>query len=574
MNRFTLAVTATLLWGLANPGSTIADFSLNFDRGVTGWRVVVDGVMGGESTGRVASVDDGALLFTGQLSLENNGGFSQIRAAASGEDFVGEEGLQLRVRGDGRTYIFDLRASNARMMAGSYQATFDTTIGEWQTITLPFDAFKLYSFGRLVPNAPTLDPGKIESIGVTLADKKPGGFRLEIDSIRSVSNQDTSGDDSPQSLSEVAVAEGLTTLLTLVERAELELPTDEPVTIFAPTDDVFATLTPDTERLLTASEGSDELRSILLFHIAPGALSSSDVLVRRTIPTLNGQRLATSGDEQARIENAFFTATDIEFDGGVIHIIDDVMMPNAYSIVDIVTDNECFSTLATAVKAADLVEQLSIENGPWTIFAPTNSAFEALPDGALESLLDSSNIRDLVEILGLHVVPGRLYSNDLLLARTARTLMGTPIEFTVDQAFQVNGVNVVDSDIDVANGVIHVIDEVLLPPASTEAPMTREDIAQDVVVIFERAINRGVPLFNAGQPEACAAVYEVSIESVLQLGGELLDRRVKQRLEMGLAEADASHTLPDRAWALRRAMDDALRVSMEPSPLSANADHH
>lgn len=181
--RMLMPLIASMTIGLAGT----ADLTLEFDEGAAGWRTVVDGVMGGLSSGRVTSSAPGVLAFSGDLSLENNGGFSQIRRPVDGEDFAGADGIELRVRGDGRSYNFDLRAANARVMAGSYQTAFETINGTWITIRLPFEAFTLTSFGREVRQAPELEPTKIESLGLTLSDKVEGAFLLEIDSIRTYS---------------------------------------------------------------------------------------------------------------------------------------------------------------------------------------------------------------------------------------------------------------------------------------------------------------------------------------------------------------------------------------------------
>ena len=159
-------------------------FQLDFQGGVGSWNTVLDGVMGGLSTGRVTQPEPGLLRFTGELSLENNGGFSQMRRAVAEGALAGAEGLVMEVKGDGRTYNFDIRQSNVRMMAGSYQQSFETKDGQWTEVRLPLDEFTLYSFGRKVRRAPTLNPEKIESIGVTLSDKKAGPFALELRSIR------------------------------------------------------------------------------------------------------------------------------------------------------------------------------------------------------------------------------------------------------------------------------------------------------------------------------------------------------------------------------------------------------
>jgi monofunctional biosynthetic peptidoglycan transglycosylase len=147
------------------------------------WYAVNDGVMGGVSDGRVRVTDDATLEFFGTLSLENNGGFASIRSQSAVTDLIAYDGLLIRVRGDGRRYSFTLR-TDVPFIAGSYRQKFDTINGEWQEIFLPFTGFEATSFGRVLPDAPPLEPAKIRSFGFILADKNPGPFRLEVDFIR------------------------------------------------------------------------------------------------------------------------------------------------------------------------------------------------------------------------------------------------------------------------------------------------------------------------------------------------------------------------------------------------------
>jgi hypothetical protein len=104
--------------------------SLEFDAGVSGWRTVLDGVMGGRSTGRVFQPEARILRFSGELSLENNGGFSQMQTTVPEGSLKDAVGIETMVRGDGWTYQFDVRCSDIRMMAGSFQAEFHTREGE------------------------------------------------------------------------------------------------------------------------------------------------------------------------------------------------------------------------------------------------------------------------------------------------------------------------------------------------------------------------------------------------------------------------------------------------------------
>ena len=135
----------------------------------------------------------------------------------------------------------------------------------------------------------------------------------------------------------------------------------------------------------------------------------------------------------------------------------------AGTIVDIAASNPDFSTLVTAVKAAGLVETLS-SKGPFTVFAPTNKAFAALPKGTLEKLLKPENRNLLRKVLTYHVVPGDLMARNLRSGRVA-TVEGSSVAVQVRHgSVRINNSNVIKADVDAKNGVIHVIDRVLLPP--------------------------------------------------------------------------------------------------------------
>ncbi len=136
-------------------------------------------------------------------------------------------------------------------------------------------------------------------------------------------------------------------------------------------------------------------------------------------------------------------------------------------IVDTAASTDGFSTLVAAVQAADLVETLKGE-GPFTVFAPTDAAFAALPEGTVETLLKPENKAQLVEVLTYHVVPGKVMSSDLA-GKTveAETVQGEAVEIdATNGAVMVEGATVTTADIETSNGVIHVIDKVILPPTS------------------------------------------------------------------------------------------------------------
>jgi len=131
-------------------------------------------------------------------------------------------------------------------------------------------------------------------------------------------------------------------------------------------------------------------------------------------------------------------------------------------IVDTAIDAGSFATLVAAVEAAGLVETLKGE-GPFTVFAPTDEAFAALPKGTLESLLDPANKDQLTAILTYHVVPGKVMSTDLSNDMMATTVQGSDVTIMTEGGVMVEDANVVTADVEASNGVIHVIDKVILP---------------------------------------------------------------------------------------------------------------
>ena len=138
-------------------------------------------------------------------------------------------------------------------------------------------------------------------------------------------------------------------------------------------------------------------------------------------------------------------------------------MDNKPSIVEIAAGNDDFSTLVAALQAAGLVEVLSGE-GPFTVFAPTNAAFEKLPAGTVESLLEPANKQKLTDVLTYHVVSGRVYASDVVELTEATTVQGSMIDIKVtDSGVMIDNANVVTTDIEASNGVIHIIDGVILP---------------------------------------------------------------------------------------------------------------
>ena len=238
---------------------------------------------------------------------------------------------------------------------------------------------------------------------------------------------------------------------------------DGPFTVFAPTDKAFAALPEGTVEMLLKPENKELLVAVLTYHVVPGNLKAEDVLKADKLVTLNGQKIDLSTKDGVMVDGANVIKTDISASNGTIHVIDKVIMPSTKNIIDTAIDAGSFKTLAAALKAAELVKTLQGE-GPFTVFAPTDEAFAALPEGTVETLLKPENKDKLTKILTYHVVPGRVYATDAIKAGKAKTVEGSKVNITsADGKVMVDGATVIKADIDTTNGVIHVIDKVILP---------------------------------------------------------------------------------------------------------------
>jgi len=207
-----------------------------------------------------------------------------------------------------------------------------------------------------------------------------------------------------------------------------------------------------------------------------------------------------------------------------------------------------FKTLAAALNAAGLVETLKGE-GPFTVFAPTDEAFGKLPEGTVESLLKPENKEKLAAVLKHHVVAGSV----VLTNRPVKTVQGGDLQIIAAGPAMVSQARVLTADIKASNGVIHVIDKVLIPELPEPEP------AEKAMSVIELAIRRGVPLFNSGKPDSCAAVYEITAQSLLSGHAEALGEPAGKRLQKALADIEKSASPTGKAWTLRHALDYAYR---------------
>ena len=297
---------------------------------------------------------------------------------------------------------------------------------------------------------------------------------------------------------------------------------DGPFTVFAPTDAAFAALPEGTvETLLEDPSGA--LTDILLYHVIGAQVNSGDLSDGQVATTLNGSDVTvTINDDGVFINNALVTVVDLPATNGVVHVLDAVLLPPTNTITDIVVASPVHETLEAAVIAAGLAETLASE-GPFTVFAPTDDAFAALPEGTVETLLEDP-MGDLADILLYHAVSGTALSTDLSDGMMIETINGKNVTVTInDDGVFINDAQVTMADIPADNGVVHVIDAVLLPPSNTitdivVASPVHETLEAAVIAagLAETLASEGPFTVFAPTDDAFAALPEGTVETLLE----------------------------------------------------------
>jgi len=361
-----------------------------------------------------------------------------------------------------------------------------------------------------------------------------------------------SADAPKKDIVDTAVGAGsFKTLVAAVKAAGLveTLKGTGPFTVFAPTDAAFAKLPKGTIASLLKPANKKKLADILTLHVVPGRLAASDVSGTAHATTVQGTDLLfTASSDGVKVDRANVVKADIFTTNGVIHVIDRVLLPK--DLVETAAIAGQFKTLLAAAKAAGLVEALKKPDATLTVFAPTDNAFSALPAGTIEDLLRPTNRKRLAAILTYHVLPRRL----ILSTQSLKTLQGDSVQIRSGGRERVEEATILLADIKATNGVIHVIDQVLLPNLPDPTP------ARKAMTIIELAIERGVPLYNAHKAEACAAIYEIAAQSLLTGHGRALEEADRKRLRKALDDVHKDHTPRKKAWVLRYALDDVYRA--------------
>jgi transforming growth factor-beta-induced protein len=284
----------------------------------------------------------------------------------------------------------------------------------------------------------------------------------------SCNNDDDMEDMGEKNVVEVAASAGqFTILIEAATKAGLAdyLSNTDGITVFAPTDAAFKTLLADLGATSLNDIPTADLTNILLYHVIGSKAMSTD-LKSGYFPTLsksagNSISMYISLEGGVSInKNTKVTTADVTAKNGVIHVVDKVILPP--SIVNIALDNDNFSILVQAVVKAGLVDALS-GTGPFTVFAPTNAAFTALFAQLGISGIDNLTAEQLIPILTYHVVSGNVLSTALSNGNVPTLNAGKSLNVNLSSGVKINDSEVVAANIQGSNGVVHVINKVLLP---------------------------------------------------------------------------------------------------------------
>ena len=357
---------------------------------------------------------------------------------------------------------------------------------------------------------------------------------------------------APQTIVDIAVADGrFTTLVAAVQAAGLvdTLAGEGPFTVFAPTDDAFAKLPAGTLEELLKPENKQTLTDILLYHVVAGKVMAADVVNLSEAETALGEKVTIKvEDGKVFVNDAQVIITDIEASNGVIHVIDTVILPPSMTaeapkdIVDIAVADGRFTTLVAAVQAAGLVDTLKSE-GPFTVFAPTDEAFAKLPAGTIEALLKPENKQQLTDILLYHVLPGKVMAASVSDGLIADTALGTSVFFKVDMGkAYINEAQIIITDIEASNGVIHVIDTVILPKDIVDAAVFNK--FETLVAAVQAA-----DLVETLKGEGPFTVFAPTDEAFAKLPAGTLENLLKPENKQTLTNILLYHVVPGRVLA-------------------------
>jgi len=486
-----LAIAAAQAAAAAAAGTSIILES--FDNPKHQWQSHNDPVMGGRSTS-TTNIASNTLIFDGECAIVpflHAPGFikAESRDSVKYPDISSCNALVVRAKSTTPNYagyrlsFGNKHAAGNGYYARGYKSNFHAT-ATMSDIELPFHGFSDYwndASGDQIKtcaenNIYCPDKTTLEDIGSLKiwAEGVAGKVHLEIASISATG----CGSGGKNIVQLAAGTKDLSTLVAALKVGKLvtALEGKGPFTVFAPTNEAFGKLPAATIQSLLDPKNIKQLDAILEYHVVAGAaVYSKDLKAEQHVKTLQGETLLVEKHFSGVYINrkAKVTTADVAASNGVVHIINTVLVPPSVSapktsknIVQLAAGTKDLSTLVAALKAGKLVTALE-GKGPFTVFAPTNEAFAKLPAATLQSLLDPKNIKQLDAILEYHVVAGAaVYSKSLKSSQHVKTLQGATllVEKHWSGVYINRKAKVTTADVAASNGVVHIINTVLLPP--------------------------------------------------------------------------------------------------------------
>ena len=372
----------------------------------------------------------------------------------------------------------------------------------------------------------------------------------------------------PQDLVATLQARGFQTLVTAVQAADLvdDLSGPGPLTVLAPTDAAFALLPAGVLADLLQPANQAALVELLTYHVVPGAVAAGDALDLELAGTLAGPHaLFALEADAARVNGVRLELVNVPATNGVVHVLDAVL--EVPSDVPTLAGELGFNTLGAALQAAGLDDDLAAP-GPFTVFAPTDAAFAALPAGVLDDLLLPANQQLLIDVLLYHVVGEKLTATDVLGGGPRTTLLGDDVTPALDAGVpRINGAEIVATDVLGANGIVHAIDAVLLPPgfvapapadgggfvtglrSQSEVPPTRDGATFDLLDVMEDNGPEFLPAWFGSARTAVA--WQAPLTNASPQRPDVLGSRGEVQLVAQVAGSAAVRAALERAEALR-----------------------
>lgn len=297
---------------------------------------------------------------------------------------------------------------------------------------------------------------------------------------------------------DVALDNGFTYLATAVITAELLPALTSPLTVysvFAPTNEAFSSLASALGTDINGLLALPNLADVLTYHVIAGlapSTSLSNGLIVQPISSSNSLKITVTSTGSVFVNQAQVTLADVSAYNGLVHVINEVVLP-VETVVDVAIDNG-FSTLVTAVVQEELVPILCNPLASLTVFAPTNQAFQNLADQLSTDINGLLALPNLTDVLTYHVLGSAVLSTELT-AGPVNTLNGSPVTVSLTNGVMINNANVTLADVLAYNGVVHVIDAVLLPIDTRVDQSLNDDLTlypnpvQDVLMINGEVLN-------------------------------------------------------------------------------------